>query len=99
MVDEALGKQEPVWWTSVKRLRYCEQDRNRRSKGTVLDEEYNVSRCGGKARDVWWGWFGMVVPAEVREGASERREGEARSFGRIWKGFKKNIVLGRPTSL
>ena len=65
----------------------------------MLDEEYNVSRRGGKARDVWPGWSDAVVLAEVREGASERREGHARSFGRIWKGFEKNIVVGRPTSL
>ena len=83
----------------MKRLRYRERDRSRRSKGTVLDEEYNVSRRGGKAWDVRREWPDEVVPAEVREGTLERREGEARSFGRIWKGFEKNIVLGRLTSL
>ena len=90
-MDEVLGKQEPVRWTSVKCLRYCEQDRSRRSKGIVLDEEYNVSRHGGKSRNVLRGWSGAVVPAEVREGASERREGEARSFGEsvFWEDLER----------
>ena len=40
----------------------------------------------------------QVVP-EVREGASGRREGEARFFGRICKGFEKNPEVGRSTFL